>query len=439
MPAFRHLLFLLALPLIASAQESAFTETSPETIPPAAEVSIPPAEDDQAIKTRLNAIFQEIEDLSQIQLKVNHGVVTLSGPVPSGSAQQEALALAERTEGVIYVRDRLEEELQVEKRLKPAAEKAQELLKTFTRKLPLIAIALSVIAIFWFVGRVIGNRRSLFRKAGLNELSAGLLGRVIRLLFLGLGIFIALEILDATAVAAGILGVAGVAGVALGFAFRNIVENYLAGILLSLRNPFSSGDLVEIGEHLGKVIRLTSRDTVLMTLDGNHLRIPNSVIITSALTNFSRNPLRRFDFAVGVSTDLDLVRVRDLGLETMGKIGSILQDPGPFSSIEALGDSTVNMKFFGWVDQRESDFTKTKSEAIRLVKDAFDEAEIEMPEPIYRVHLHQLDPVPPPSRRAPQDSTGVPLDTSVDDTLERQLAEVYRNDGEENLLDPSTP
>lgn len=422
-------LFFLFLVFPMAAQESGTKAVVAEV-----KTEVPAKERDEVIVVRLQEVFEAIEDLSQVTVVSRHGVVTLGGKVPSSRAREEVIELTSGTEGVIYVQDRMVDEVEVQARLRPAIQRAEELGVGFLRKLPLIAIALTCVVVFWLLGSWLGRRKAIFRKLGMNDLSAELLRRVLKLVVTGLGIFIALEILDATAVAAGVLGVAGVAGVALGFAFRNIVENYLAGILLSMRNPFSTGDAVKLGEHVGKVIRLTSRDTVLMTYDGNHLRIPNSVIITSALTNYSSNPLRRFDFSVGVSTDLDLVEVRRLGLETLAGLSSVLEDPKPNILVDALGDSTVNMKFYGWVDQRESDFSKSKSEAIRLVKVAFDEADIEMPEPIYRVHLHErgkqvAEPIKP-------DVTGVDFeeDVSVDDTIDRQVEAVQRGDDEDNLL-----
>ena len=272
------------------------------------------------------------------------------------------------------------------------------------QQLPILGIAVVVVIVFWIFGSWLSNRKSWYKKLRLNDMSAHLLRRFIKLLVIALGIYSALEILDATALAGAIIGVAGVAGIALGFAFRNIVENYLAGILLSMRNPFSTGDAVEIDGFQGKVVRLTSRDTVLMTFDGNHLRIPNSKIITSVLKNFSRNPLRRYDFAIGVSNELDLVAVHNLGMEILRSLNSVLESPGPNIIIEALGDSTVNMRFFAWIDQRESDFGKSKSEAIRLVKDAFDQAHFDMPEPTYRVNLQERGstPIPTPTIIKPQ-------------------------------------
>ena len=397
---------------------------------------------DKTIKTRLEKIFSAVESLNQIEVEVNEGVTTLTGVAANATAASEAKQLASKLEGVIYVNDKMVEDVQVQTRLQPTWDKVRELGQSTLRKLPLIAIALITIALFTLAGRLIARALGLTRRFGLNELSANLIKRTTRLIFIGLGIFVALEILDATAIASALLGVAGVAGLALGFAFRNIVENYLAGILLSLRNPFASGDAIEIDGLSGKVIRLTSRDTVMMSYDGNHIRVPNSAIMTSALTNFSRNPLRRFDFAVGVSTDLNMVEVREKGLETLASLESVLSEPAPQILIEDLGDSTVNLRFYGWVDQREHDFSKTKSEAIRLVKVAFDKAGFEMPEPIYRVRMRDAGQIPLlESTEQGKDSQAVKSceseeksDTTVDDSIDQQLEKARRTEDEPDLL-----
>ena len=391
---------------------------------------------DQAIQERLIKIFSAIDDLSDVSVEVTEGVATLSGATASSNVREKALKLAQEMDGVVYVQNKIEEEVEVAARLAPAQEKALNLWKATLRRLPLILVAIFCVAVAWVIGSWVGNRESWLKKWGLNELSASLAGRLLKLAIIGLGLFVAMELLDVTAIATGILGVAGVAGVALGFAFRNIVENYLAGILLSMRHPFSTGDAVKLGEHTGKVIRLTSRDTVLMTFDGNHLRIPNSIIMTSAMTNYTRNPLRRFDFAIGVSTDLDLVEVQELGLRTLDDLSAVLADPAPHILIDSLGDSTVNMMFHGWVDQRNHDFLKSKSESIRLIKTAFDNAGIEMPEPIYRVHLREAKAAAPaPVMRELEEAAEG--DLSVDSTIDRQVATVQANDGETNLLEES--
>ncbi|MDP0492544.1 MAG: mechanosensitive ion channel family protein [Verrucomicrobiota bacterium JB023] len=392
---------------------------------------------EEQLEQRLTSIFDQLEGMEEIEVEVAAGVVTLSGMVPDSQVAEEAVTLAKHTEEVVYVRNRLEDSVSISERLGPTSERASELWSQFLRKLPLILLSVGIFALFLLAGWFLGGRANWFRALGMRELSSNLAARVARLAFTAAGLVVALEILDATAIAGAILGVAGVAGIAFGFAFRNIIENYLAGILLGLRNPFETGDAIEVGDYIGKVVRLTSRDTVLITFDGNHVRLPNSLLMTSPLTNFSRNPLRRFEFAIGVSVELDLVAVRQLGMETLQSVNGILDDPAPLIVIEELGDSTVNMRFYAWINQTESDFLKAKSEAIRRVKDTFDDNGVEMPEPIYRVLMQEKSAVQENDKKKPQRHLAKEAEdeTSADDTIDKQVRSALASEQEENLLD----
>ncbi len=432
----------IALISLVLAQANPVPTTDPATpIPEAAAIDPEAAPADAKIAQRLNEIYSQIQDLTAIDVSVRAGVVTLTGSVPSKQSSDEALALARKITGVVYVRDRIEEATEVSARVSPALQKLRDLGKRIRALLPVFGVALVIVIAFWLLGSFLARRRGLFRFLGLSDLTSELARRIVRTVITGLGFVIALEILDATAVVGAVLGIAGVAGVALGFAFRNIVENYLAGVLLSTRNPFSIGDHVEIGGFSGKAVRLTSRDTVLMTLDGNHLRIPNSSVINREFINFTRNPLRRFDFTVGVSVDLDLNHARHVGLETLRALRGTLTDPPPAALVEELGDSAVVLRFFAWIDQTDSDFLKARSEAIRMVKAAFDAADIEMPEPIYRVHLRNQSN----SATAADKSTAprpiskpdpAEADVSTDHTIDKQLHEDLATSTEPNLLKP---
>lgn len=399
------------------------------------------ATQDQAIAERLRAITTSIVGMEHIEIKVQAGVLTLSGEVGNTQLKSEVGAIASRLEGVVYVQNQLQEQLAVRSRLEPAAEKFREMLSTTVQMLPLLLLAVLAVLIFSLAGSWLSNRGALLRRFGLSELATNLGMRFVRLIITSIGILIALELLDATALVSAMLGVAGVIGIALGFAFRNIVENYLAGVLLSTRNPFAIGDAIQVNDMTGKVIRLTSRDTVLMTLDGNHLRIPNSLIITSPMTNFSRNPLRRFEFNVGVSVNLDLLVVRQLAIATLQAMPGILTEPRPRVLVQELGDSAVTIRVLAWIDQQQTDFLKARSEAIRLVKAAFDHAGIEMPEPIYRIHMAEADSgqdikavLPVAAAPAKPLQPEAMVDVSADDSIEQQFnAELSQSD-EENLL-----
>ncbi|WP_318936033.1 mechanosensitive ion channel family protein [Pseudidiomarina sp.] len=430
------LILAVSAPALAVAQEAAVAEP---------QIQVVDAPQDEAIATRIRSILAAIGELDAVNVSVEAGVVTLSGEVASLDEARSLVAIAARTEGVVHVRNKLTERLEIGARLQPLTQKFQELGNTTLQLLPLLLIALAVVVLFWFIGGWASNRSGWLQRLGVSELASLLGRRVIRLTITIIGLIIALEILNATALFSAVLGVAGVFGIAVGFAFRNIVENYLAGILLSARNPFSIGDVIEIGEFTGSVVRLTSRDTVLMTLDGNHLRIPNSVIMTSSMTNFSLNPLRRFDFNVDITPDADLSYARQLARQTLSQMKGILSDPAPQCLIHELGASTVILRVLGWVDQRQTDVLKARSEAIRFVKQAFDDAALEMPEPTYRLRFETpLPAIPGAAPAATEQATAERLvpeptdisqtDVSADDTIDKQVAAELRSSDEQNLL-----
>jgi small-conductance mechanosensitive channel len=236
-----------------------------------------------------------------------------------------------------------------------------------------------------------------------------------------------------------VLGTAGVAGLAIGFAFQDIIENYLAGALLSIQQPFNVNDVVEVGDQQGRVVRLTARELVLLTFEGNHVRLPNAMVFKSVTVNFTRNPRRLFYFDVGVGVQEDLVAATHLGIDTLDAMNGVMAEPAPFARIEALGDFSVIVRFHGWVNQRDADFFKVQSEAIRLVKTAFDEAGIDMPEPTHRVLTREMEPPAPPKKSSTHESAAqqaADIDVAPDGELEAQVEEDLAQSDEQNLLAP---
>ena len=136
----------------------------------------------------------------------------------------------------------------------------------------------------------------------------------------------------------------------LGFAFKDIAENYIAGVLLSLRQPFSPGDSVRIDSFEGKVIALNSRATFLMTAEGHHLQLPNSVVFKSVLLNYSRNSQRRFDFQINVGSRTSLHQALDLGIATLAATAGVLTKPAPNALILNLTNDGATLQFTGWID-----------------------------------------------------------------------------------------
>lgn len=255
--------------------------------------------------------------------------------------------------------------------------------------LPMLLVAIIVVAIAWWIGGWVSRRAVIGKLSTHNPLLREINRTTIRWLVTLGGILLALQILNATALVGAVLGTAGVLGVALGFAFKDILENYLAGILMSVRQPFAPRDHVVIDGNEGMIVALTSRATILMTLDGNHLRLPNALVFRGVTLNYTRNPSRRFSFDVGIGVNEDLVQAQKIGITQLQKLEGIMDEPPPRAFISALGDSNVVVRFHGWVDQRSHDFIQVKSESIRQVKLALEDAGMDMPEPIYRVELSE--------------------------------------------------
>ncbi|MGB7949737.1 MAG: mechanosensitive ion channel domain-containing protein, partial [Candidatus Binatia bacterium] len=277
----------------------------------------------------------------------------------------------------------------------------------------------------------------LYRRFTTNDFLAHFLRQLVKLAVLALGLLVAFELLDATALAGTVLGAAGLLGLALGLALRDTVENYVAGILLSMKQPFVHDDWVDIEGHEGHVLRLTSRATILMTLDGNHVRIPNAKVFNGVVINYTRNPERRFYFDVGVSGDTSLEAAQSLAASTLRDMEGVLQVPPPRVDVHALGDFNVTLRVFGWVDQRDFAFLKVRSEAIRLVKEAFDAAGIVMPEPIYNLRMQEAvaGAVQPRKTAGPKQA----IDIERRSDIERQIAEDRRESSDADLLRSDAP
>ena len=328
--------------------------------------------------------------------------------------------------------------------LTPVLERLLSEVYTMLAALPMFVLALLVVWIAWLAGRWLAQRGWVARTARANPFLQELARTTVRWIVLGLGIVIALEIMQATALVGAVLGTAGVLGVALGFAFKSILENYLAGILMSVRQPFAPRDHVVIDGNEGIVVSLTSRATILMTLDGNHLRLPNALVFGSVTLNYTRNPSRRFDFEVGVGVNEDLLLAQEIGTSELGRIEGVMSKPPPRALITALGDSNVQVRFHAWVDQRSHEFLQVRSEAIRRVKLALEDAGMDMPEPIYRVQFSQQaaiagETISAASRGPHAPATSTPIDTRTHTDVQEQIDKDQSINESDDLLDPQAP
>ena len=343
------------------------------------------AEQDAAIANRIREILMELDGYEDVTVTVNSGIVTLRGTALDGAAVSRLNDIAGRVEGVVTIENRVQETTDVVRRLDPALERFRARSEQFINYLPLLAIAVAAFALVVLLGFLIARMKRPWDRIAPNAFIADIYRQVIRIAFILGGFVIALDLLGATALLSTILGAAGIIGLAIGFAVRDTVENFIASIMLSIRQPFRPNDLVEIEGDVGKVIRLTSRATILLSFDGNHIRIPNATVFKSRIVNYSRNDERRFVISLGVAYDSDLLRAQDLALQTLTSLPFVIEEPAPAVWIEEFGDSAVILNVAGWIRQHETSYLKARSEAWRLCLAAFDQAGMEMPETTLRV------------------------------------------------------
>lgn len=343
------------------------------------------AEQDAAIANRIREIFMELDGYEDVTVAVNSGIVTLRGTAIDGPAVTRLNEIAGRIEGVVAIENRVQETTDVARRLDPAVARFRARSEQFINYLPLLGIAVAAFALVVTVGFLIARMKRPWDRIAPNAFIADIYRQVVRLAFILGGLVIALDILGAAALLSTILGAAGIIGLAIGFAVRDTVENFIASIMLSIRQPFRPNDQVEIEGDIGKVIRLTSRATILLSFDGNHIRIPNATVFKSRIVNYSRNDERRFLISLGVAYETDLLHAQDLALQTVASLPFVIDEPAPAVWIEDLGDSAVILNVAGWIRQHETSYLKARSEAWRLCLAAFDHAGIVMPETTLRV------------------------------------------------------
>lgn len=191
---------------------------------------------------------------------------------------------------------------------------------------------------------------------------------------------------------APLLGAAGVVGVALAFASQTSVSNIISGLFLIAEKPFSVGDVITIGTTTGVVLSVDTLSVKLRTLDNQFVRIPNEMLIKTEFTNITKFPIRRIDIDIGVAYDADLSLVRETLLAVAKKNPICLIEPKPLFIMTGFGDSSINFKFGVWTTREQ--FLDVKNSIQSEIKEAFDEAGIEIPFPQRVVHFQNAPEKP---------------------------------------------
>lgn len=248
-------------------------------------------------------------------------------------------------------------------------------------KLPQLGLGLALLLTSYFLA---GPLSRLLVKpltyAHTSTLIKVVIRRVISLVIILFGFYLFLKMAGLSTFAVAILSGTGVAGLIIGFAFKDIAENFMSSLLLSIQKPFKLGDVIEVSGYLGVVKQVTARATTLVDFDGNHTQIPNSVVYKNTIRNFTANPKSRGKFIIGIGYDADVDEAQHLGLKVLKDMDAILTDPEPQILVNELASSTVNLKIYFWTNTHEYSLLKVASLAMKKIVMAFDDAKISMPD-----------------------------------------------------------
>jgi YihY family inner membrane protein len=262
--------------------------------PAPAKVDVNPVARDEEIRQRLQSVLDATDWFTAPEVRVEEGVVFLKGRVASDELKKWAGDLARNTQDVVAVANRMEVAEPSIWDWGPAWRGLMGLWRDFLRSLPLLFLGLLILGLSVGAGLLAARKT---RSALRHRIQARLLRNVIAggigvLVFL-VGTYIVLRVSGLTQLALTVVGGTGLVGLAVGIAFRDITENFLASIFLSMQRPFETGDLVEVSGVTGYVQQLNVRTTILMALDGNLVQIPNASVYKSNLRNFTTNSNRR--------------------------------------------------------------------------------------------------------------------------------------------------
>lgn len=344
-------------------------------------IAVEPVAADAAISERLSRILEATDWFEAVEVRVDEGLVFLEGTTDTEERKRWAGELARNTEGAVAVVNRIAVRQGSMWDLSPAWEQVKDVGASTVRRSPLIALALILLALTWWAStRATTTFRSLLARRTESQLLRNVLARAMAVPVFLIGLYVVLKVSGLTSLAITVLGGTGLFGLIVGFAFRDIAENFLASLLISVQSPFATGDLIAVAGYKGFVQRVNARSTLLMTLEGNHVQIPNATIYKETIQNFSANPYTRFDFTVGIGNEESIEEAQSVARSVLADQTGLAAEHEPWVIVDSLGAATVNLKAYFWVDTSRFNGLKVRSAVIRAVKAAFEDAGVSMPD-----------------------------------------------------------
>lgn len=269
------------------------------------------------------------------------------------------------------------------------AETANDLISSFVERIPYFVAALIVMIIFWLLSKVFKKVvRKLLGNRSSHQNLVKVFQRVGGALIIFIGFMIAMVIALPGFTPAKLIGALGIGSVAIGFAFKDIFQNLLSGILLLISEPFRIGDQIVSGDFEGTVEDIKIRATTIRTYDGRQVVIPNSDLYTSALTVNTAYKQRRLQLAVGIGYADDINEAKAEIMQALERSDTVSKESSPTIIAVNLGDSTIDLIVRWFIDDgNQANKVGSIDQVLIEIKNALDKAGIDMPFPVRTLDL----------------------------------------------------
>ena len=262
------------------------------------------------------------------------------------------------------------------------AESAQSLWQSTLDAAPRLWAALAIIAAGWLISRLVRWLLARHLRRRRTPSFATVMSKVAGWVVLAGVILVAVAVTFPSVKPVDLLAGLGVFSLAIGFAFQDILENTLSGILLLFRQPFRTGDQIQVMDRIGTVDEINIRETRMTTFDGELVVVPNRDVYKHVIIVFTHNDLRRQDFLIGIAFESDLDAATGVVARALAEVPGVASEPAPTALVDELGTSTIDLRARFWSSPRRFDGLLVRDAAIKHVKRRLDEAEIEMPSEI---------------------------------------------------------
>lgn len=310
----------------------------------------------------------------------------------------------------------------------------EEMINELLAALPEIAVGVVLFVLFYyFAGVVRWIVRRLIQRSGMSESASLALGRLSQWGTVLIGLLVALAIALPAFNAGELVQLLGITSVAIGFAFRDILQNLLAGVLLLLTEPFSVGDQIIVTDYEGTVETVQTRATTLKTYDGRRVVIPNADMFTESVIVNTAFPIRRSEYDIGIGYGDDLARAQELIVQAIRSVPDALEDPAPEALVWDLGASSLILRARWWTDSWRGDVVQIMDQVLGAIAEALGEAGIDMPFDTQVVLFHDQTEATDGDRARqregwPVGPNGAPRPMTIAGSLQ-QLAEALADKG----------